>query len=373
MSAVLLTALVIPLGVGVAWAGPVDFGKAELHRALSARGLKAGSIVVERRPGPSESWSIQPGRVTGADERGLMYGLLEAAGQIRTSGTLTPASGQPATPMRAIRSFVHNEDLEKSWYYSREYWDAYFSMLAGNRFNRFNLVFAHQTNYLAPPYPYWIALPEFPEIRVPGLSDAQRDRNVDMLRYISQAAADHGVEFTLGVWEHNVRPSETPTVEGLTRENIGPYSGAALARILQLCPAIRAVQVRTNNESGIPDDQQVEFYRDHLFPAIKAAGRTLDFRAWVVAAGMIEAAKQVGVSTRVSVKYWAEDIGRPYQPPETYAGYGYLSFLEKPRFYDFFWELWGLGSHRLLLWGNPELRASGPADAADVGVHWIRN
>jgi len=335
-------------------AGPVEFGKSELNRALAARGLKRDSIATELLAGEPESWSIQPGHVTGTDERGLMYGLLEAAEQIRASGRLTPASGLPATPIRGIRYFLHNKDLEEDWYYSREYWDEYFSMLAHNRFNRFNLVFAHQTNYLAPPYPYWISLPEFPQIRVPGLTGEQRDRNVEMLRYISQASAEHGIDFTLGIWEHNVQARMTPTVEGLTRENIGPYSRAALTKVLQLCPAIRAVQMRTNLESGIPDDQQVEFYRDHIFPAIKSAGRILDLRAWVVAGGMIEAAQKLGVTTRVSTKYWAEDIGRPYQPAETYPGYSYQSFLEKPRPYQFYWEVWGLGSHRILLWGSPD-------------------
>jgi len=335
-------------------AGPVEFGKAELERALAARGLPHDSVAAQVRAGAPESWTIEAGRVTGGDERGLMYGLLEAAEQIRATGRLTPRSGGPATPMRGIRYFIHNKDMEERWYFAREYWDAYFSMLARNRFNRFNLVFAHQTNYLAPPYPYWIGLAEFPQIRVPGLTTEQRTRNIDMLRYISQAAADHGVDFTLGVWEHNVRSNDTPTVEGLTRENIGPYSRAALSRILQLCPAIRSVQMRTNDESGIPADQQIEFYRDYIFPAIKAEGRTLDFRGWAVARGMIEAAQQVGVTTRVSAKYWCEDIGRPYQPPETYAGYGYLGLLEKPRFYEFYWEIWGLGSHRILLWGNPD-------------------
>src|SRR5262249_16781482 len=49
----------------------------------------------------------------------------------------------------------------------------------------------------------------------------------------------------------------------------------------------RLYPARTNRESGIPDDQQVEFYRDYIFPVIKAAGRILDLRAWVVAGGMI--------------------------------------------------------------------------------------
>lgn len=283
-----------------------------------------------------------------------MYGLLEAADEIRASGTLTPASGRPATPMRGIRVFLHNEDLERQWYFSRQYWDEYFAMLARNRFNRFNLVFAHQTNYLAPPYPYWIALPEFPQIRVAGLRDEQRSRNLDMLRDISNAALEHGIDFTLGIWQHDVQPYQMPTAEGLTRDNIGPYSHAALAKILESCPGIRSVQMRTNNESGIPADRQVTFYRDYVFPAIKDAGRTLDLRAWAVAGGVVDAARQVGVKMRLSTKYWAEDLGRPYQPAETYPGYSYITYLEKPRSYDFYWELWALGSNRILLWGNPD-------------------
>ncbi len=334
--------------------GPADFGRSELDRALKERGLKTAAVAAAIRPGPPESWTIRPGMVSGADERGLMYGLLEAAEQIRASGKLTAATGRPATPMRGIRYFIHNEALERRWYYSREHWSAYFAMLARNRFNRYNLVFAHQTNYLAPPYPFWVDLPEFPQIRVPGLTSEQRRQNLEMLQFISQNAADHGIDFTLGVWEHNVQAIQTPTVDGLTAENVGPYSRAALRAVLAACPAIRSVQMRTNRESGIPDDQQVPFYRDYVFPAIHEAGRTLDLRAWIVAGGMVDAARQVGVKTRVSTKYWAEDMGRPYQPAETFANYSYMGFLEKPRWYEFYWELWALGSHRLLLWGNPE-------------------
>ena len=350
----ILTALLFLAVSAGAAADPVSFGKRELNQALIARGMTPDSIAVAVKAGQPESWSIQPGGVNGGDQRGLMYGLLEAAEQIRTSGRLTPAAGRPSTPMRGIRYFLHNEALEEDWYYSREFWDEYFSMLARNRFNRFNLVFAHQTNYLAPPYPYWITLPEFPEIKVTGLTARQRERHLEALRYISQASADHGIDFTLGIWEHNVQTYMTPTVEGLTGANIGPYSRAALAKILELCPAIKSVQMRTNTESGIPTEQQVEFYRDYIFPAIKAAGRILDLRAWAVARGMIEAAQSVGVTHRVSTKYWAEDNGRPYQPAETFAGYSYMNFLEKPRPYQFYWEVWGLGSHRILLWGNPD-------------------
>jgi hypothetical protein len=309
--------------------------------------------------GKPECFQLTPQTVTASDERGLMYGLLEAAAQIRGTGRISNASGCPAIVMRGIRYFLHNQDLERNWYYSRDYWNRYFAMLANDRFNRFNLVFAHQTNYLAPPYPFWLSLPEFPHIRVPGLSADQQHANLEMLQFISQAAADHGIDFTLGIWEHNIQTTPhkmIPTTEGITDENIGPYSHAALKKILELCPAIRSVQMRTNEESGIPSVQRVPFYRDYVYTAIRDAGHPvyLDLRAWAVAKDMIDAAEQVHVPFRVSTKYWAEDVGRPYQPAETYPGYSYLNFLEKPHSYPFYWELWGLGSHRLLLWGNPD-------------------
>ncbi len=106
---------------------------------------------------------------------------------------------------------------------------------------------------------------------------------------------------------------------------------------------------------------------------------------------MLQAATGSGVPVRLSTKYWAEDLGRPYQPAETFAGYSYHNFLERPksseapaplreeladwtrvgepthaatqtpRPYSFYWELWGLGSHRLLRWGDPDYvrRATG--------------
>src|SRR5450755_1478948 len=261
-------------------AGPRDFGRAELRKALTERKLKT-QFVESIDPGAPESWTLAPGKITASDARGLMYGLLEAAEQIRKSGKISAAKGAPKTPIRGIRYFLHNADLERDWYYSKEYWDEYLSMLARNRFNRFNLVFAHQTGYLAPPYPFWIELPEFPTIRAKNLSPAQRDKNLEMLRYISEGCVSRGIDFTLGVWEHNAwdrtiqdggEPPMIPMTVGITDENIGPYSYAALKKILQLAPAISSVQMRTNDESGIKRDRQVDFYKNYVFRAIKDAG-----------------------------------------------------------------------------------------------------
>jgi hypothetical protein len=104
----------------------------------------------------------------------------------------------------------------------------------------------------------------------------------------------------------------------------------------------------------------VEFYGKWIWPAIREAGRlvTLDLRGWVMRPGLMEGALGSGVPLRLSTKYWGEHLGRPYPPAETWPNYSYLNFLERPngrtRPWDFYFELWGLGSHRLLLWGDPE-------------------
>src|SRR4029450_4824889 len=132
----LLATFVIFFAASTSLAGPVDFGKAELRHALSTRHLSPDTVAIELRHGAPETWSVSTRGVVGGDERGLMYGLLEAADQIRRSGRLSPASGRPATPLRGIRGFLHNQELEERWYFSRDYWDEYFAMLARNRFNR---------------------------------------------------------------------------------------------------------------------------------------------------------------------------------------------------------------------------------------------
>ena len=311
----MLTRLAIAgsLAAMAAFGGPKEFGVDELNRAIAARGLKPAlfRFRTEITADPPESYRILPGLITGGDLRGLMYGLLDAAAQIRARGRVYSSKGSPATRIRGIRYFLHNEDLEKDWYYSRDYWTDYFRMLARNRFNRFNLVFAHQTNYLAPPYPFWLALPEFPEIRVPGLSDEQRKRNLEMLRSSRRPPPTTASTSRSASGSTTCRPTRSPPSRASREQNIGPYSYAALKAVLAACPAIRSVQMRTNSESGIPDDRQVEFYRDWVCPAIREAGRrvTLDLRGWVMRPGMLEAALNSGVPLRLSSKYWARGPG----------------------------------------------------------------
>ena len=185
-SLVLLALLAI-----LAAAGPVEFAQTELDAAMAQRKLKWKNQVELSLDAPDtfriEPYTMGGAHITGGDLRGLMYGLLEAAEQIRDSGHFTKVSGNPAASLRGVR-IVLNEELTKV---PEEYWHSYFRMLARNRFNRVHVVFAR----MEAPY----RLPQF----------------------LSRTAADYGIDFTLGV--------------------DGGISAQELAQVLIVCPSIRGV------------------------------------------------------------------------------------------------------------------------------------
>jgi hypothetical protein len=125
--------------------------------------------------------------ITGGDLRGLMYGLLEAAEQIRDTGHFTKTTGIPAASLRGVR-IVMTPELERA---SEEFWNSYFRMLARNRFNRVHVAVAR----IEAPY--------------------------RLLQFLSRTAADYGIDFTIGIGG------------GVTAEE--------LAQALIVCPSIRGV------------------------------------------------------------------------------------------------------------------------------------
>lgn len=202
--------------------GPVDFGVAEFNAAAAGRNLK-WKVKYELTIDPPETYRIEPykyggAHVTGGDLRGLMYGLLDAAEQLRTTGHIKQTKGAPVIPIRGIRMFIRAADLDGFD------WLTYFNTLARDRFNRFTLVF------LDSPF-----------------SDTSK------LSAISEKAAEFGIDFTLGVWEHTPPPSGASVRESL-------YA------ILASCPLIRTVQVRS-------DSTDFDFYREAYVKPLHALGR----------------------------------------------------------------------------------------------------
>jgi hypothetical protein len=110
--------------------GAREFGLAEYRKALEERRLKPERyrIAAQLDSGPPESYQIRGALITGGDLRGLMYGLLEAAHQIRTEGRLGTAKVQAAMPVRAVR--IRRADLPDG-----EALREFLRLLAVSRFN----------------------------------------------------------------------------------------------------------------------------------------------------------------------------------------------------------------------------------------------
>jgi len=87
-------------------ASPVDFGRREFLAALESRGLKPERFKVITEHSmvlPADGFSIQGFLIRGGNLRGIMYGLLEAAEQIRKTGRVRIAKAQPAISVRGVR------------------------------------------------------------------------------------------------------------------------------------------------------------------------------------------------------------------------------------------------------------------------------
>lgn len=98
--------LIALLSFAAGAASPVEFGRRELLAAIEARGMKPERFKVITEHSmvlPADGYSIQGYLIRGGNLRGIMYGLLEAAAQIRKYGGLRPAKGAPGVGVRGVR------------------------------------------------------------------------------------------------------------------------------------------------------------------------------------------------------------------------------------------------------------------------------
>lgn len=329
---------------------------------------------------------------SGADARGLSYALLDVADRLRHMPLdfalqASPLTETPANAVRSVMRQFTSELLDKPWFYDREMWQAYLTMLAGHRFNRFHLAFGLgyddlrqvADSYFLFLYPFLLSVPGY-NVRATNLPDAERDRNLDTLRFISEQTVARGMDFQLGIWMHGYRWPTSPraqnTIEGLTAENHAVYCREALTAVLRACPAISSVALRIHGESGIAEGSY-DFWRT-VFDGVKQCGRKveIDLHAKGIDSTMIENALATGMPVNLAPKYWAEHLGMPYHqaairevemPVAGRAGaglmtlsegsriatrYGYADLMRDDRRYTVRHRVFS-GTQRILLSGDP--------------------
>ena len=350
-------------------------GAKPLHVLCAYAGTPEGDALAQRGvpcPDGAEAFSIAPLAdnelaVLASDHNGLMYGCFELLEALEQSGGRPEKIGAfaktPYVKIRGLYKFLHNADCERPWFYSRAYWTRLFDSMARDRYNSYNLVVSHQTSYLAPIFAHFLDMSEFPEVRATNITKEEIQENGEMLRFISHQAAARGINFIIGIWQvtpwmgdgHDWHHSQPTFMEGLTfSKNLEAYTYAGMRKLIAQFPDIRGLQIRANEESGIKRDKQTAFYHNTLLRAMRECGRPFifDLRCWAVEKDTYTDALAYE-GTRLSCKYWGEFMGAPYQPAKTIPGYCYANMLEQPMTRDFVWQVWSLGSPRLLVWGDP--------------------
>ncbi|MEO5923462.1 MAG: hypothetical protein ABIR70_06520 [Bryobacteraceae bacterium] len=247
------------------YAGPSEFGQQELRAALAERGITL-SVTTELNLDQPETFHIASitstsARISGGDLRGLMYGLIEAAEQIRTMGKLEAVNGEPGLRLRAVRIVPLDTDLATVGFYSLDRWTKFFQMLARNRINRATLVL--------PPEKW----------------------EGDRIRVLSTLAHDYGVDFAIGV-----------------RATLGARTlGAQIRKMLSECVLVRGLQIEVGREP-------VDFYRTTVFPAVQESGRrvTLDLRGVDARPDVLRAAQAAGIVMDIASRTTAAAQGNPF-------------------------------------------------------------
>jgi hypothetical protein len=366
--------------------------------------LKAANVTP---PTAAESLALFRSNIAGApgliacgvDARGLSYALLELTDRVRFGASPgqalsidTPIAERPANPVRSVMRQFTSELMDKPWFYDRECWSHYLDLLAGQRFNRLHLAFGLgyddlknvADSYVLFLYPFLLSVPGY-KVRATNLTNAERDRNLDTLRYVSEQAFVRGLDFQLGIWMHGYQWPTSPraknTIEGLTPQTHGAYCRDALAALLRACPAISSVALRIHGESGIAEGSY-NFWST-IFDGVKRCGRIveIDLHAKGIDARMIDAALATGMPVNVAPKYWAEHLGMPYhqaairdlempvaghtgaglmtlsEGSRSFTRYGYADLLRDDRKYTVRHRVFS-GTQRLLLWGDPAAAAA---------------
>jgi hypothetical protein len=441
--------ILIDSGDAVASSEPVKWAAERLRNALAAKDVNcqiaqsideakgASSCIVvagnsselaKGFPQPkaemaTESVHLAPGHfqgtpailVSGIDQLGFIYGCLELADRVEHGAEpgmalhLSEAiEEKPANEIRCVSRYIASEVEDKSWYLDKNFWPGYLDSLVAARFNRFCFAYGLQydfprgvtDDYLHLPYPWLLQVPGYENVRVVQLadpegnrlpspvpiSDEERQKNFEALKFIAAETGARGLHFQLGIWTHAYQWTDSPhayhNIEGLTPETHAAYCRDALAILLKECPEIQGLTMRVHGESGIPEGSW-PFWKT-LFEAIANCGRKIeiDMHAKGVNQTMIDIATATGMPVKLGAKYSAEHQSLGYNQSDiraleipkvdrnveqtpfslssgsrSFTRYGYADFFQQGSKAKVLFRLWP-GTQRHLISADPEMAAA---------------
>ena len=320
--------------------------------------------------------------LVGSDTRGLMYGFLHLAEQVRMHANsedlfagVHDIESSPFLAERAMSVYTMHPRVWEKQLADEQYWTRLFATMAKSRLNRFVVVFGYENaGYLAPVYPFFFDVTGHPGVRMVGCDRTAQEAHTAQFRRMIRLAHDHGVHVTAAIWDHIYRGrvqtggipyapepgQEFPdNVVGVTTENVTTYTRAGLIRLLDVFDELDGIQLRMHEESGLRRDEMESFWHE-LFATIKKARPELqiDLRAKELPNSIVGDAVEQGLAPRITTKFWMEQLGMPFHPlhvnPQDQSGrrHGFADLLKKPRPFDIVFRLWNAPTSGGLTWAN---------------------
>ena len=212
-----------------------NYAVRKLTAALEQRGFTVGSAKSARQirlaTNPTlapEEFSITPrGRVlniTAGDNRGMIYGALAVAEQLRNGVRLqdvVASHEKPNLPFRAIKfnlpwsTYRPSSALDQHYETARDpkYWEAFLDMMVENRFNTLTL-------WNLDPFTYLIRTRGFPEAS--PWNDAEMQQWQHLYHDIFRMAKERGLDTYIVFWSIFVS-RQLAAAHGVAKDNYYPH------------------------------------------------------------------------------------------------------------------------------------------------------
>jgi len=251
------------------------------------------SITIDTLNLGDEAYSLIPEEniimIAGGDKRGMIYGSLSLAEDIRNGINIEDVKQRSEKPHYLLRAIKHNT----SWYSYRpssaldqhyetlrnpEYWEAFLDMMAENRFNALSIFNLH-------PFVYMISPKNFPEASPFSPEEMEEWKNLhrDIFRMASERAIDtYLFPFNIFVSEefskaHNVALTNFYPYyycAGDTSELVKRYLRECVTQVLQEYPELTGIGLTLGEGmAGMSPQQREDFMFDTYIEGMRQAGR----------------------------------------------------------------------------------------------------
>lgn len=232
--------------------------------------------------------------ITGGDEQGAMYGILELAEQIRFGTALNQVPDRTVKaqfefrtikfnlPWAAYRTSYAIEQHQETCK-DLKFWEAFLDMMAENRFNVLSLWSLH-------PYHYMIRPKNFPEAC--PFNDAELAEWKKLWSGIFAMAKDRGIETYLVNWNIFVSPEFARAhdvahwsedwdhygKESKDSEVVNQYTREVVTQVLDEYPDLTGLGITLGEQMGsMTPDQRRHWLDQNFFKGIAAASRPAKF------------------------------------------------------------------------------------------------